>query len=515
MANSRTKNSILTILTSGLRQILTLVLSFLSRTLFIYTLGAEYLGLNGLFTNILSILALSELGIGSAIAFYLYKPLVNKDKERIKILMKFYKRCYTYVGLTILILGICIMPFLTLLINLEEKIPENLYFIYFIFLLQNACTYFFFAYKQTLVSANQELYKIEKLNILFVIINCLTDVLVLLIFKDFTTYLISKLLLVIIKNIVISNRIDKEYPYITEPCKGNLTKKEIKQFFQDLYSLAIFKFGSVLYNTLSNLIISIMIGTVVVGYYSNYVMIVGQITIIYMLIITAITAGVGNVIAKENKERQRTIFHKLSTLTYFVYAFFSICLFQLLNSFINLWIGNIEKEYILSQYVVLFICLNFYIDTSCQLDGVFRQASGNFKIGRYLQIIGGIINVILAIPLCKIYGLPGIFASQVISKLTTSYFPFLFNVEKTVFGFTKWQVLKQWCPKFLLTLVTSIVIWISCKHLHQTTITNFIIEILLTVGITLLAFYLAYRKSSEYKEITEFIKMKIKKQQAS
>lgn len=515
MANSRTKNSILTILTSGLRQILTLALSFLSRTLFIYTLGAEYLGLNGLFTNILSILALSELGIGGAIAFYLYKPLVDKDKERIKILMKFYKRCYTYVGLTILILGICIMPFLSLLINLEGKIPENLYFIYFIFLLQNACTYFFFAYKQTLVSANQELYKIEKLNILFVIINCLTDVLILLIFKDFTTYLISKLLLVIIKNIAISNRIDKEYPYLTERCEGNLTSKEIKQFFQDLYSLAIFKFGSALYNSLSNIIISVMIGTVVVGYYSNYVMIVSQINIIYMLIITAITAGVGNVMAKETKERQIMVYHKLSILTYFVYAFFCICLFQLFNSFINLWLGSIEKEYILSQYVVLFICINLYIDTSCQLDNVFRQTSGNFKIGKYLQIVGGITNVIFAIPLCKTYGLTGIFAAQVLSKLITAYFPFLVKVERAVFGFTKWQVFKQWFSKSLLTLIISIVIWISCKHLHQTTLINFFIEIFLTVGITLLAFYLAYRKSSVYKEITEIIKVKIKKQQAT
>ncbi|WP_337793038.1 hypothetical protein, partial [Phocaeicola plebeius] len=249
--------------------------------------------------------------------------------------------------------------------------------------------------------------------------------------------------------------------------------------------------------------------------YSNYVMIVSQINIIYMLIITAITAGVGNVMAKETKERQIMVYHKLSILTYFVYAFFCICLFQLFNSFINLWLGSIEKEYILSQYVVLFICINLYIDTSCQLDNVFRQTSGNFKIGKYLQIVGGITNVIFAIPLCKTYGLTGIFAAQVLSKLITAYFPFLVKVERAVFGFTKWQVFKQWFSKSLLTLIISIVIWISCKHLHQTTLINFFIEIFLTVGITLLAFYLAYRKSSVYKEITEIIKVKIKKQQAT
>ena len=189
---------------SSMRQLLTILLTFVSRTAFIYTLGAEYLGLNGLFSNILSILALSELGIGGAIAFYLYKPLADKDIDRIKVLMKFYRRCYNYVGLAILGLGCCLMPFLHYLVNLEQSLPENLYLIYFIFILQNSCTYFFFAYKQTLVSANQELYKIEKYNIAFSFINCITDIVVLLVFRNFIVYLLFKLVLVIVKNIMIN-----------------------------------------------------------------------------------------------------------------------------------------------------------------------------------------------------------------------------------------------------------------------------------------------------------------------
>lgn len=142
MGNSRTKNSALTMAMSSMRQLLTILLTFVSRTAFIYTLEAEYLGLNGLFSNILSILALSELGIGGAIAFYLYKPLADKDIDRIKVLMKFYHKCYNYVGLAILGLGCCLMPFLHYLVNLEHSLPENLYLIYFIFILQNSCTYF-------------------------------------------------------------------------------------------------------------------------------------------------------------------------------------------------------------------------------------------------------------------------------------------------------------------------------------------------------------------------------------
>lgn len=507
MGNSRTKNSILTLATSGIRQVMTIVLTFLSRTVFIYVLGAEYLGLNGLFSNVLSILALSELGIAGAIAFYLYKPLVDKDIERIKVLMRFYRICYNVVGVVILVLGCAIIPFLHNLVNFEQSLPENLYLIYILFLLQNVASYFFFAYKQTLVSANQELYKIEKLNILFSVINCLTDIAVLLVFRDFILYLVFKLLLVIVKNVVIAVRIDKEYPYLKERCDGRLSKDEIRHFFKDLYSISIFKIGSVMLNALTNILISVMIGTIVVGYYSNYSLIVTQVNTIYMLLITSVTAGIGNVVAKESKERQIKIYEKLSLITYFVYSLFTIMLFQLLNSFIHIWVGRVDESYILHWSVVLFICMDFYINTSCQLDNVFRTASGNFQIGRYLQIVAGVLNLILAIILCKWWGLAGIFAAQVIAKMVTSYMPFMMNIEKTVFGFSYSKVFFTWLRQFAVIVGIAVVVWLVNMKLHQTTILNFVIEAIVTVAIFCAMFYLLFRKNVYYVEIkTEMVK---------
>ena len=510
MENSRTKNSALTMMLSGMRQVFTILLAFVSRTVFIYTLGAEYLGLNGLFSNILSILALSELGIGAAIAFYLYKPLVDKDIERIKILMKFYCKCYNYVGLASLVLGCCLMPFLHYLVNLEQALPENLYIIYFIFILQNACTYFFFAYKQTLVSANQELYKIEKYNIAFSFINCITDIVILLIFRNFIVYLLFKLVLVIVKNLVISNKINHEYPYITHPCTGQLTKAERHQFFRDLYSISVFKIGSTFYNTLSNLIISIMIGTVAVGYYSNYFLITSQVTVIYILIMTAISAGVGNVMACEPKNRQIKIYNKLSLITFLIYSLFTICLFQLFNSFMNVWLGAMEHDYILSQWVVLFICLNFYIDTSCQLDNVFRNAGGYFKIGQYLQVGGGLFNVVLAIPLCHFYGLAGIFAAQMFSKLLISYFPLILKVQKTIFGFKQKMVMVIWVKRFLTFIGIGAIVWLLCLPIHETTLLNFLYEVVITLLVTIVLLCLVFHKDENFIEERERVMKAVK-----
>lgn len=171
-------------------KVLTLILSFVSRTVFIYILGAQYLGLNGLFTNILSFLALSELGLGSAIAFLLYKPIAENNVERMKVVMRFYKKCYIIVGLVILMLGCCLMPFLQHLVNLDQSIPENLYLIFFLFVLQSAVSYFFAAYKQTFVNANQKTYLLGKIEVIYTIVGCLVDIIVLFVLRNFIAYLL-------------------------------------------------------------------------------------------------------------------------------------------------------------------------------------------------------------------------------------------------------------------------------------------------------------------------------------
>ena len=269
MANSRTKNSVLNMATSVAIRVSTLILSFVSRTVFIYILGAEYLGLNGLFSNILSFLALSELGLGSAIAFLLYKPIADNDIERMKTVMYFYKKCYMVVGTVILLLGCCLMPFLKFLVNLDQPIPENLYLVFFLFVLQSAVSYFFAAYKQTFVNANQKTYVLTKIELAFTVVNCIVDIVVLYLFRSFILYLLFKVFVVIAKNLVLSKKIDRLYPFLTEPVTTKLSREEVRKVFKDIYSVSVFRLGSVLFNSVSNIVTSAVVGTIVVGYYSN------------------------------------------------------------------------------------------------------------------------------------------------------------------------------------------------------------------------------------------------------
>ena len=503
MENSRTKNSVLIMATSGVRQFLTLLLSFASRTVFIYVLGARYLGINGLFSNILAMLSLAELGIGSAISYYLYKPIALNDKERIKSLMQFYKTCYRLVGFAIIGFGCLIMPFLNKMVNLNQPIPENLYLIYFLFLLDSAFTYLFWAYKQAIMFANQQQYKIEKINIAFAILSCCVDIIVLLIFKSFIIYLLFKMAIVIVKNIIIAKKIDKAFPHLKEKDIKRLSKTEVKDIFKGVFDESVFKLGSTLFNSTLNIIVSIFIGTIIVGYYSNYYMVIGQVGIVFGLIMGSIVAGIGNVVATETTEKTYTLYKQLDMGVFLVNAFCTICMFQLLNSFVHLWLGHVGREYVLSQVIVGLICLDFFLNNSCQVIATYRTAAGLFKVGRDRQVIAGIINIPLSIGLIKLFGLSGAFMSPVLCKLFITVCPFLIDLEKKLFQQT-WNVaVRDYFYKFFLTVIISIVVWLSCLYFHEKSFLFFIIEVFLTSLLSIIFLIVFTYKTKEMKALLD------------
>ncbi len=499
MGNTRTRNSILIMATSGLRQIATLIFTFISRTVFIHILGAEYLGLNGLFSNILSILALSELGIGTAISFYLYRPVADRDMERIKSLMHFYKICYRIVGIAIIGIGLFLMPFLPYMVNFEQDIPINLYAVFFLNVLNSAMSYLFFAYKQALVSANQEQYKIEKINIFFVIVNCLADICILIVFRSYIVYLITKIILTFVKNIIIAYRIDCEYPFLKEKKYKPIEKGEIKSIFKDIGQISIFRIGNVLFDATDNIIISMLMGTLVVGYYSNYLMIISQVKVVINLIVKSFIAGIGNVAARECKEKQYNVFLELDFVVTFMSTICTVCLFQLLNSFVMLWIGNVNKDYVLSQYVVGFLCICFFIDCTTQIANVFREASGNFETGKSLQLIGGIINILLSIAFGKVWGLEGIFGATVVSKFSITLIPFFVGVSRNVFGKGSFELLKNYMRNVIVMIIDIVILWRMAFKLHMTTISGFILEIILSAFISVIVTALIDSKRMEMK----------------
>lgn len=501
MGNSRTKNSVLIIGSQGLRRIVTLLLNFFNRTIFIQVLGAEYLGLNGLFSNILSILALSELGIGSAMSYYLYKPVAEKNTERIKSLMLFYKQCYRVVGCTIIIVGACLIPVLPHIVNFEQDLPINLYLLYMLNVFSSASTYLVFAYKQAIITANQEQYKVENIRMIFSLLDCLMSLVVLVIAKEYIAYIITKIIVGLLGNVVVAYKVDKEYPYLKEKNIIKIKRNEWKHFFKDVRDVTLFRLGSTLFGSVDNIVISAILGTVIVGYYSNYSMLIVQVRGIVCMVVYSIAAGVGNVIAKEVKAKQYEIFKQLDFCIYLIAVFCFVCLFQLSNSFVCIWIGGIGHEYILGQGVVGLLCINFYIEITCQVMNVFRESSGHFEIGRTLQVVGGIANLLLSILLGKFFGLEGIFLATVITKIGVTIIPFIIGVSKKVFEVPATVLLKDYMTKAGITTIITAIIWVCCSKVHMTDFIGFMVECVICILGTIVLLVMFYFKQPEFKSL--------------
>ena len=273
----RTENSIKNIIMNFLYNILNYGLRFISRIIFVKTLAEVYLGVNGLLSNVLGILSLTELGIGTAIGYSLYEPLAKKDNDKISSLMQFYKKAYHIIAIIVLLLGLVLLPVLPYLIKDTADI-ENLNIIYIIFLLNMVIGYLF-SYKRTLITSDQKKYKIVPHIMTFDIITSISQIFVLLIFKKYIIYLLIQSVCTILENIVINKYIDKQYPYLNDKKEVKpIDKFELKTIKDKVKALLLHKVGSYTLCSTDNLIISKLIGIVTVGIYSNYSLIMNMIS---------------------------------------------------------------------------------------------------------------------------------------------------------------------------------------------------------------------------------------------
>ncbi|MDF2685616.1 MAG: hypothetical protein K0S55_797 [Clostridia bacterium] len=376
MENSRTDNVVKNMVFASACQVIYLILSFISRTAFINILGVYYLGVNGLFTNILTTLSFAELGIGNAIIFSIYKPLAENNTEKIKALMALYKKAYQIIGSIIVIAGLSVIPFLDLIIKDKPDIDENLVFIYILFLANTAISYFFI-YKKSIITADQKNYIISVYEEVFHILQIALQILFVIITHNFILYLLIQIFCTFLKNLITSKKADKMYPYLLSKCNIPLSGNETKSIFANVRALFLYKFSWV----------------EMVGICSNYFMIIMAISGILDQSVEAFTASVGNLNATEKDDKKENIFNLIFIICVWVYGFSSAGMMSFLNPFVKLWIG---EKYLLGIPVVFTLMLNFYIKNV------------HFAVYTYRVILGYIM------------GLYGILLATSISRLLTT-----------------------------------------------------------------------------------------------
>lgn len=412
----RAEKAFRNILYDYIGNILTVIISFVSKTVFIYTLGQEYLGLSGLFSNVLSVLSLAELGIGSAITFELYKPLAENNNKAIQQLMQFYKKAYQIIGWVIAGIGIIIIPILKYIVNFDEDVAINYIAIYVLFLINSVFSYLFFAYKATILYASQKKYLTKKIEYKATIIQTLLQVIVLFVFHNYYIYLIIGIVRSIIQNFLVAQKADTLYPILKEATRKSLPKQTKDKIRENTIALSLYKVSGVVLNATDNIVISTFISTTVLASYSLYNYLSITIKGFWAIIFDSFVAAIGDFNVVEENKRKKEIFDVLYYLSFILYGLASIGLIQASSDFIQLWVG---KQYLLSQRTLWLMTGAFLIAGLENATYVFRTGCGLYDIAKYRPVCSTIVNVVVSVILANFIGIDGVFIGTIISRLVT------------------------------------------------------------------------------------------------
>ncbi len=499
---SRTKSTLINFIANIISVSITILLSFILRTVFIKSLGNDFLGLNGLFTNIISILSLSELGIGTAIIFKLYKPLAENDIKRTIVLMNFYKKTYRIISTIIFISGLIIMPFLNIFIK-DNADFINIYIVFFIFLIQTVSSYMFFAYKTSLIKADQKGYIAIRIETIINIFSISIQIIILKFSKNYYYYIISIVFLNIIKNYIISLKIDKIYPYLKHKINEKMQLSEVKQMFVDFASVFLYRINYVVIKSTDNVIISSFIGLEYVGIYSNYILITNTLNTIILTFYNAVKPSIGNLHADSKKSNELTIFNIINFITVILYGGAAIGIFIMSNSFISIWLGS---EYTLPQLFPILISFDFYIKGIQTFLGQYRSSMGLFKQAKFRPIFSIIINLILSLILVNFWGIYGVLIGTICAILfTTMWYDPIIIFKNGFENSSKTYFLKN-ILYFIVVIATGIISLFVVNMVEMTGVLSFIIQSLLCVATSSIVFFLIFIKTKELKYIITIFK---------
>ncbi|NJP41554.1 sugar translocase [Oscillospiraceae bacterium HV4-5-C5C] len=506
MDNSRTTKSIRNTFVALVEQGIYTVMSFLCRTVFIYSLGKVYLGFSGLFSDILTLLSLAELGVGTAILYSMYKPTAEGDHKRVAALLNLYKKVYNSIGIIITVVGLVLTPFLKYLISDIPDMPE-IPLIYILYLL-NTTTSYFFIYKKSILITDQRNYIASLTYICTTTLQNTLQIIFLLATHNFIIYLLIQIACTLANNIIISVYVDRHYSYLKIYKNERLSKEDQHQIYNNVKAMFVSKLSSAVVTSTDNLLISKFVSTIVLGLYSNYTLFTTMLRTIISKIFEALTGSVGNLVALESSDKVYKTFKKIWFVNFWLVSFSCAALFALVNPFISLWIG---ESYLLEEKVVFIVCLNLYMRLIRNTFLSFNDTYGMFRQLKPKCIAEAIINLtvsLLFVTSLKM-GIYGVLLGTFISNITTNFWyePYLlFNK----FGVSLKKYFLPFGEYILLTAISAgTMFWLCNSVITFGGWLGFIFKVVITcIGINL--FYTAvFARTDEFKYFLGIIKARI------
>ncbi|MFI3213614.1 MAG: polysaccharide biosynthesis protein [Eubacteriales bacterium] len=482
------------------------VLGFILRTVFIMQLDSTLLGVNGLYTGVLTMLSLAELGIGTALNYSLYAPVANKDYEKIKSYMQLYKKAYYCIAAVVAVMGIILIPFLKYFIaDPGDYGIQELTTYYLIFLFNTVSTYFV-SYKYSLVNAEQKNYIQTNVLTITKIVTIAIQIVVLLTTANFLFYLLAAAAVELAQKIFVNRYLNNRYPYLKEKNITKLAKEETDEVIRKTKALVMHKVGDVARLQTDSLIISSFISVALVGIVDNYVMVMNSLSGFVNIIFNSVISSFGNLIATESKEKQYELFKVYRFMANWIYGLAGVGFFILLTPLIRLWIGD---DWILSSGVVALILIDYYFKGDRIVLSNFKTAAGVFEQDKYLALIQGVVNLIISITLVQSIGLLGIYVGTIVSGLIANITKPLI-IYRVCFGMSGKKYFRD-SLKYLLLIGASLCVIIPIKSfvIGEVTILSFIIMGIVVMLVFNGIFIIGCYRTKEFQYMVGIVKGKL------
>jgi len=398
-----------------LSQLVIIITGFILRAYFINALGSEYLGLNGLFVDILSILSVTELGIGSAITFSMYKPIYENDISTVTGLMNLYRKAYRIIGTVIFGVSLLILPFIQIFIKDYTLDLNYIRFIFMMFSVNTVLSYYL-GYSRIILFAKQKNYIVLLIDFILKIILTTSQILVLIYTKNFVFYLTLTITYTILSNLIVRHISFKQNPFLNDT-KTRVSPEIRKKIFDSIKYLSISSVISVGVFGTDRLIISSLIGITILGIYSNYSMIIQQVQLLFVSFLNGVVASLGNLIAEGNIKKIQDIYYIYHFSYFLIASFTSIALFILLTPFIvDIWLNF---DYVMSDMIVAIIVFNSYLFFMRQPVWQSQTTAGIFKQFIPFSVVEFVISLTVSIIGALQFGIVGIFAGKTIAYLVS------------------------------------------------------------------------------------------------
>lgn len=490
-SENRTKSASKNAITAVSNRFALLFLTFVSRRLFIKYIGVQYLGINGLFSNVLTLLSMADMGIGIAMNVNLYKPIAENNYKKISGLLNYFKFIYRIIALSVTVIGVALIPFLKYLVNMDESIP-HLYVYYLVFVFKNTVSYLL-VYKSSLLRADQKSYIINRIEIIINFSKILTQLFVVWLLKSYLLFILLDVVAIAVQNIVVSIITDRTYDFIDK--KQVIDDDDKKNLFTDVSSIFLYKVAWGLLNGTDNILMSVIVGTIYVGLYSNYFTITNTLESLIALVFGSLTASIGNLIATEGSEKRFSTFNVMQMVSFWICGNVVVCLLYLIQEFIGIWVGNDLR---LDNVTVIAIVLNVFFSTCMRPVWTYREGSGMYRQIRYIMFATAIINLVLSIILGRLLGISGILFATSISKIST-YFWYEPNLLfRNVFKKEPAIYYKGFVINAIMLLACIAICYYPMHIMVASNIVLWIIKAFICLAIVNIVYFLFYFRTEEF-----------------